>query len=158
MRDLGWWEGKRREAGVPVGPQGEARGQRGDSSVGAAEAHSPDELGLESQGFRFPPSHQVHVGGRYVSRLIVDTGDTAVNRTYISVPLRSSQPSEGVRNCIKMAAVLVANSRMQMFIAAFMRDTQKVRQPECSLTDQWINARGPPAQWNIIWPLKSVKY
>lgn len=48
----------------------------------------------------------------------MDTGDTAVNRTYFSVLLRSSQPSEGVRYCIEMAAVLVANSCVQMFIAA----------------------------------------
>lgn len=46
----------------------------------------------------------------------MDTEDTAVNRTYFSVLLRSSQPSEGVRYCIEMAAV--ANSCVQMFIAA----------------------------------------
>lgn len=50
----------------------------------------------------------------------MDTGDTAVNRTYFSVLLRSSQPSEGVRYCIEMAAVLVANSCVQMFIAALL--------------------------------------
>lgn len=46
----------------------------------------------------------------------MDTEDTAVNRTYFLVLLRSSQPSEGVRYCIEMAAV--ANSCVQMFIAA----------------------------------------
>lgn len=59
--DDGVREGKRKQVGVTAGPQWKARGQRGDSTLGAVEVILPNELGLENQGVPLSFSHQVYV-------------------------------------------------------------------------------------------------
>lgn len=122
-------EGKRKKPVSQQDPRGKPE-DRGETPVRDSGGPFAIDSGLESQGFRSSPSHQVYVGSWHVSSLIVDTGEMAVNKTYFSVPLRSSQPSKGVRCYIKMAAVLVTNRCVQMFTAALFVLVKKRNDPD----------------------------